>query len=245
MAIAVEVCVTSVEEAVAAQALGADSVEVCSWLACGGITPSSGLVDSIRVAVSIHVRVLIRTTPAGFVYTPAESRVLLTDAEVFGGGALSLVTGALTASGDLDQTLMRSVKEVAPESEVTFHRAIDVALDPIRIVDQCLALGIDRVLTSGGRTSAMDGIAGIKAIMTRCNGQFQVAIGGGVNPKNVVELVERTGAQEVHFSAQRALHRPQAGAAMSASSAGFDFGTEPDIAKIEGVLNELVKAGLR
>jgi len=245
MAVAVEVCVTSVEEAVAAQALGADSVEVCSWLACGGITPSSGLVDPIRVAVSIHVRVLVRPTPAGFMYTPAESRVLLTDAEVFGGGALSLVTGALSASGDMDQPLMRSVKDVAPESELTFHRAIDVAPDPIRVVDQCIALGIDRLLTSGGRTLAMDGIVGINAIIARCNGQFGVAIGGGINPENVVELVERTGAQEVHFSAQRALHRTQAGAAMSASAAGFDFGTEPDIAKIEGVMNALVKAGLR
>lgn len=245
MAIAVEVCVTSVEEAVAAQALGADSVEVCSWLACGGITPSSGLVDSIRVAVSIHVRVLVRPTPAGFVYSPAESRVLLTDAEVFGGGALSLVTGALTESGDLDEPLMRSIKGGAPESEITFHRAIDLAPDPVCIVDQCLALGIERLLTSGGRTSAMDGIAGINAVMARSNGQIQVAIGGGVNPQNVVELVDRTGAQEVHFSAQRALQRTQKGASMSASAAGFDFGTEPDIAKIEGVLNALVKAGLR
>lgn len=245
MAVAVEVCVTSVEEAVAAQAMGADSVEVCGWLACGGITPSSGLVDTVRVAVGIHVRILVRPTPTGFVYNPAESRVLLTDAEVFGGGALSLVTGALAGTGELDQTLMQSVKEVAPESEITFHRAIDVAPDPIRVVDQCLALGIDRLLTSGGRTSAMDGIAGISAIMARCNGQFQVAIGGGINPQNVVELVERTGAREVHFSAQRALQRTQKGASMSASAVGFDFGTEPDIAKIEGVLNALVKAGLR
>lgn len=245
MAVAVEVCVTSVEEAVTAQACGVDSVEVCSWLACGGITPSSGLVDSIRVAVGLHVRVLVRPSPAGFVYTPAEKHVLGTDAEVFGGGALSLVTGALDKNGEMDRSMIESVKRLAPESEITFHRAIDVASDALRVVDQCIDLGLDRVLTSGGTTLAMDGIAEIRAMIERCNGQLGIAVGGGVTPVNVVELVERTGAQEVHFSAQRALHRIQVGAAMSASSAGFDFGTEPDKAKIEGVMNALVKAGLR
>jgi copper homeostasis protein len=95
MRVAVEICVTSVAEALAAERAGADSVEICTWLACGGVTPSSGLVDAVRTAVRIPARVLVRPTPDGFVYDPASLHALLLDAEIFGGGAIGLVTGAL------------------------------------------------------------------------------------------------------------------------------------------------------
>jgi copper homeostasis protein len=245
MRVAVEVCITSVDEAVAARDLGVDSVEACAWLACGGITPSSGLVDAVRSALHIPVRVLVRPTPTGFRYTSAESLVLLTDVEVFGGGALSLVTGALDDHGNLHRRLMEAVKRAAPESEITFHRAIDQASDPLQVVDDCIELGIDRILTSGGATLATDGVPVIQRIVQRAGHGCRVAMAGGVGPKNVVELVERTGAGEVHFAAQKAVGSAQRGAAMSSTNPGVDFHTEPDRAKIEGVLNALVKAGLR
>ncbi|HNR56284.1 MAG TPA: copper homeostasis protein CutC, partial [Flavobacteriales bacterium] len=158
MRVAVEVCVTSVQESIAAERAGADGVEVCSWLATGGITPSSGLVDAVRTAVRIPTRVLIRPTTGGFVYDPPAIHALLVDAEIFGGGAIGLVTGALLEDGGLNADLMRSVKRLAPESEITFHRAIDHAADPIAILTGCLALGIERILTSGGAASAVEGI---------------------------------------------------------------------------------------
>lgn len=245
MGVQVEVCVTSVNEAEAAAAYGVDSVEVCTWLACGGLTPSSGLVDAVRSAVRAPVRVLVRPSPNGFVYSPAEIHALLTDAEIFGGGAMGLVTGALGEDGSLNAALMRSVKQLAPESEITFHRAIDHASDPLMIVEACVELGVDRILTSGGPTLAVDGIPTLKAMIERAGERCIVAIAGGVGPSNVVELVERTGAQEVHFAAQRAIQVNSVRAALSSTIAGATFLTEPDRAKIEGVMNALVKAGLR
>lgn len=245
MQIEVEVCVASVEEAEVAAGCGVDRLEICSWLACGGITPSSGLVDTVRGAVSIPVRVLIRPTPDGFHYSAAETAVLLTDAEVFGGGALGLVTGGLSPDGNMDQLLMASVKRLAPESEITYHRAIDLATDPYRLLDACLELGIQRILTSGGATLAMDGISTITRLIQRAGDQLTIAIAGGITAANVVELVERSGAKEVHFAAQVPRASTMLGTAMSSTKTGVNFNTGPDRAKMEGVLNALVKAGLR
>ncbi|MBL0127831.1 MAG: copper homeostasis protein CutC [Flavobacteriales bacterium] len=245
MAVRVEICVASIEEALVAHDAGADGIEVCTWLACGGVTPSSGLVDAIRAMVPIPARVLLRPGPGGFQYTQAEQAVLLTDAEVFGAGAIGLVVGALTASGECDASVMSAVKRLAPESEITFHRAIDQAADPIRIVESCIELGIDRILTSGGATLAVDGVETIKRIIASAGEGCEVAIAGGIGPGNVVELVERTGAKEIHFAAQRAKASMQNKVAMGSTNVGVHFETVPDQAKIEGVLNALVKAGLR
>ncbi|MBK8497951.1 MAG: copper homeostasis protein CutC [Flavobacteriales bacterium] len=245
MPVLVEVCVTSMEEAVAAEACGADGVELCSWLACGGITPSSGLVDAVRGAVRIPVRVLVRPTPGGFVYNDAEVHALLTDAEILGGGAIGLVSGGLLADGSASMELMHAVKQVAPESEITFHRAIDHALDPMAVLAECMGAGIDRILTSGGSTLAMDGAGLISQLVKRAGDRFIVAAAGGINAGNVVELIERTGVPEIHFAAQRPKSVPVHAVAMSSANQGMRFDVEPDRDKIEGVMNALAKAGLR
>lgn len=245
MAVKVEVCATSYSEAMAAVQLGCDSVELCSWLACGGLTPSSGFVDTVRSTLDIAVRVLVRPTPEGFVFAPPEANTLLVDCEVFGGGALDIVTGALTSEGIMDTQLMQAVQRSAPESRITFHRAIDRASDPIRLAEQCVELDIHRILTSGGAFQAIDGVDVIKAIMNATNGNCEIALAAGINGQNVVELVERTGAQEVHFSAQKKVDLRSEGVALSSLGGKDQFGTCPDVAKIEGVLNALVKAGLR
>ncbi len=245
MAVLVEVCVTSVAEALAAEACGADTVELCTWLACGGLTPSSGLVDAVRSAVRIPVRVLVRPAPGGFVYTEAEIHALLTDAEIPGGGAIGLVIGALDHNGMANMDLMTAVKRIAPESEITFHRAMDHARDPISVLDACIELGIDRILTSGGATFAVDGASTLKELVARAGDQLVIAAAGGINGSNLVELIERTGVPEVHFAAQLPKSGTAHAVAMSSTNQGLSFEVEPDRAKIEGVMNALVKAGLR
>jgi copper homeostasis protein len=245
MRVAVEVCVASVEEAQAAAELGADSVEVCSWLSCGGITPGSGLVDTIRGVADLTVRVLVRPSPGGFRYSTLEHAILLTDAEVFGGGGLGLVTGSLDEHGLPHFNLLRELRRAAPESELTFHRAIDVSSDPLKALDRCLESGLDRILTSGAATLAMDGIPLLKEMVTRSQGRCELAIAGGIGPANVVELVERTGAREVHFAAQRPAPALADTVSMSSTHSTKQFLTVPDRSKIEGVLNALTKAGLR
>jgi copper homeostasis protein len=245
MRVAVEICVTSVAEAIAAESAGADSVEICTWLACGGVTPSSGLVDAIRTAVRIPVRVLLRPTPDGFVHDPAAIHALLLDAEIYGGGAIGLVTGGLKPDGSMDRELMRSIAQLAPESEITFHRAVDHAADPMEILEGCLALGIDRLLTSGGATLAKEGVSILKRLVDKAEGNCQIAAAGGINAENVVGIVERSGVPEVHFAAQRSVPGSAPKVALSSSHPSISYAFEPDVAKIEAVMNALVKAGLR
>jgi copper homeostasis protein len=155
------------------------------------------------------------------------------------------VTGALGVDGLADVQLIEVVKAALGGREFTFHRAIDHASDQLMALDQCLSIGIGRVLTSGGGTLALDGTAMLKQMVERAGEKLVIAAAGGINASNVVELVEKTGVAEVHFSAQKLKGGPPSGAAMSSANVGVNFEVEPDVAKIEGVMNALVKAGLR
>jgi copper homeostasis protein len=170
---------------------------------------------------------------------------LLTDAEVFGGGALGLVTGALDERGEVEKRVLEAVKRLAPESEITFHRAIDHSADPLRVVESCVELGIDRILTSGGAGLAVDGIPTLIRIIERAGDRIEIAVAGGVGPENVVRIVGETGAREIHFAAQMPAPGKAKGPALSSAGGNARFEVIPDRAKIEGVMNALVKAGLR
>jgi copper homeostasis protein len=245
MRVAVEVCVSSLEEARAAANCGVESVEACTWLACGGITPSGGLVQGIRTIEQVVTRVLIRSTPGGFRYSDDDRAIMLTDARDLALHRVGLVVGALNERGLPDEDFVSALRERVGEAELTFHRAIDHAADALRALDSCRELRIQRVLTSGGRTLAMEGAPMLKRMVDQAGGRIRIAAAGGINPANVVELVERTGVNEVHFAAQRPVNVKAVGASMSSANVGVNFEVEPDLRKIEGVLNALVKAGLR
>lgn len=244
MKVRVEVCVTSVEEAIAAERGGADTVEVCSWLACGGVTPGPGIVRVLRDRMRIPVRVLVRCHGGGFHYTQAEKDVMLADMEHFAAWpGTSIVFGALDGRGDLDADLLRSALGASTGREFTFHRAIDQSRDPQALLEQLGGLGVPRVLTSGGETLAVNGLVRLRSMQRWAEGRLQLAMAGGISASNVVELVGATGIDEVHFSAQRSSSGPAHPVGMS--SRGASFAPECDVGKIEGVLNALVKAGLR
>src|SRR5262245_1900402 len=151
MKVAVEVCVTSVEEALAAERAGADTIEVCSWLACGGITPSFGLLNLMQEKVKLRKRILVRPTPAGFRYSADERQVLLRDVMMSGVGdpKCGIVSGGLDGQGLPDRELVKGILMAAAGREVTFHRAIDHAADLMRTLDLLKELGVQRILTSG------------------------------------------------------------------------------------------------
>ncbi len=247
MRVSVEVCVTSLEEARVAERCGADSIELCTWLVCGGLTPSIGLVTELVEHVGIPVRVLVRATPGGFVYSDEEQRVMLRDIEtlskVIGSGGF--VLGALDREGLADRAFVEQALVLAGDSQSTFHRAIDRSTDPRASLDRCLELGVSRVLTSGAASHAMDGADLIAWMVERARPTLLIAAAGGINATNVIELVERTGVSEVHFAAQLATDFPRETVAMSSIPATADFYARPDVAKIEGVLEALAKAGFR
>ena len=122
---------------------------------------------------------------------------------------------------------------------------MDHAKDPMEVLDACMALGIERILTSGGATFALDGANRLKELVARAGDRLVIAAAGGINGTNVVELIERTGVQEVHFAAQLHKGATAHAVAMSSTNQGVSFEVEPDRAKIEGVMNALTRAGLR
>lgn len=247
MPVKVEVCISTLEEARAALNAGADSIEVCSCLPCGGLTPSLSFVRSAARLEPSRMRVLLRPRPGGFVYTQEEVEcaaddglLLIEEAADFG-----LVLGDVDGARIPAWLMWKGLMMKAPDREFTFHRAIDHASDMLHVLDACIDLGFHRVLTSGGASLAIDGAKRIREMVDQANGRIAIAAAGGINPGNVVEVVERTGVEEVHFAAQRPKPRMAALASMSSTHAAADLDTEPDVAKIDGVLNALVKAGLR
>ncbi|HEY0978897.1 MAG TPA: copper homeostasis protein CutC [Flavobacteriales bacterium] len=234
MRVDVEVCVTSVAEAQAAERGGADTVELCSWRASGGITPSAGLIMAVQRGIRIPVRVLVRPTPHGFVHSEAEQEVLLADAQWIARSspAPRLVTGGLKADGSLDLRMMAPVRQWSTGAELTFHKAIDAAVDPLSGLEHCLQAGVQRILTAGAAPTAFGGIVMLKAFTEASRGKAVIAAAGGISAQDVVAIVEGTGVTEVHFAAQKA--GPYDPARMV-----------PDEAKVEAVMIALDKAGLR
>ncbi|HEY6853204.1 MAG TPA: copper homeostasis protein CutC [Gemmatimonadales bacterium] len=199
MSVLVEACVDSVGSALAAQRGGAGRVELCDNLVEGGTTPSAGTIALCRDRLRIPIYVMIRPRGGDFCYSPTELDVMRRDIEGAQAlGADGVVLGLLRADGTVDRRRTRALIALARPLDVTFHRAIDVARDPLAALDDLLALGVDRVLTSGQSRTALAGARVIAAMVERAAGRLVVLAGGGVDERNARAVVERTGVREVH-----------------------------------------------
>lgn len=207
MGIAVEIAVQDVAGVRIALAEGADRVELCSALGMGGLTPSAAL---IRSAVAIaqeegrpgYVQVLVRPRGGGFVYDADE--VALTAADIGfarASGAGGVVVGALDERSAVDADAVRRFVDAAEGLPVTFHRALDVAADPLEALETLAALGVDRVLTSGGAARSGEGLDALAALVHRSAGRVEIMAGGGVRVDDIPSLVA-AGVDAVHLSAR-------------------------------------------
>lgn len=204
-----EVCVESAAGVLAAEAAGADRVELCSALSEGGLTPSVGLVEAVRAASTIPVNVLIRPRGGDFVYDRHEIRAMCRDIEAVAGmGVPGVVVGALTEDGDVDVAVCRELLSAAAGLSVTFHRAFDAAHRPFDAMEAVIDLGADRLLTSGQESSALEGAALIARLVSAAADRLIVMPGAGITEQNVARVLGQTGASEVHFSARTAVASP-------------------------------------
>ena len=216
MGIAVEIAVQDVVGVRVALAGGADRVELCSALGMGGLTPSAALIagavaEARDTGRDGFVHVLIRPRGGGFVYDADEVALTVADVRFAReAGAAGVVVGALDDSGAVDAEAVAAIVDAAGPLSVTFHRAIDVAPDPVRAAERLAELGVARILTSGGAERSIDGVRMLRQLTDRVGGRVQVMAGGGVRVDDIPEIVA-TGVDAVHLSARDAVHGSPSG----------------------------------
>lgn len=196
-----EICIDSVESAIAADAGGANRVELCAALREGGITPSIGLISTVRRAISCDLCVLVRPRGGDFVYSDHEFQVMQEDIRAAKEtGANGIVLGLLTADGRVDVERTRALIDLTRPMQATFHRAFDVAIDLDAALEAVIATGADRLLTSGGEPNAVLGIEMIAKLNAAAAERIRIMPGAGVRQSNAREIVERTGVRDLHTS---------------------------------------------
>ena len=204
-----EICADSVESAVAAQRGGAQRIELCSNLLEGGITPSAGLISTVRSKVSIDLNVMIRPRGGDFYYTADEFEIMEQDVVTAKQlGAAGIVFGVLKENGAIDIARIRHLVEIARPLNTTFHRAFDMSRDFARSLEDLVHAGVNRVLTSGGEQKVEDGIPAVVQLIHRADNSIDVMVGGGITESNVRRIVTQTGAREIHASVRVHLPSP-------------------------------------
>ena len=198
----VEICVESLESAIAAQESGADRIELCSDLLEGGLTPSAGLIKLVVNTLKIPVNVLIRPRSGDFFYSDYEFIVMKEDVKLAKElKANGVVFGILNTDGTIDKDRTRELIELARPMKITFHRAFDMTRDPMEALDNLIELGVDRILTSGQKGSAYDGRELIKELVIRAEERITIMPGGGINASNAKQIIEKCSVLQIHSSA--------------------------------------------
>jgi copper homeostasis protein len=204
--ILVEACVESPSEALDAELAGASRVELCASLGEGGITPSAGSIAVTVERLAIPVFVMVRPRGGDFTADDVELDTMVRDIEVAQlAGAAGIVAGVLTRERRVDREAMRAIVDVARPLPVTFHRAFDFTGNLDEALDDLLALGTARVLTSGGADTAMQGATRLASLRQRAGGALVVVAGGGVRADHATRLVSASGVVELHARPVRSI----------------------------------------
>jgi copper homeostasis protein len=196
-----EICVESVDYAVAAERAGADRIELCSDLLCGGVTPDGTLMREVRERVRIPVHVLIRPRPGNLWYSEREFEIMKRDIVAAKEIGLSgVVLGVLDPSSHVDQERTRALVQLAHPLPVTFHRAFDRCADLTAALEAVITAGAKRILTSGGATRAVDGLVDLTHLVRLAGDRIVIMPGGEVRSENIERILRSTGAREIHSS---------------------------------------------
>lgn len=198
-----EICAADIHSVHAAAQGGANRVELCSGLAEGGMTPSIGLAEAALKEPELKVHVLIRPRPGDFLYSDEEVELMLSDIKAFRLlGVHGVVIGALTPDGDVDTGLCSQLIAAAGDMSITFHRAFDLTRSPQKAMEQIIALGCHRILTSGCAPSARQGVEMLAQLQRMAGDRLTILAGGGVTPANAAEIMKFGGVHELHASAR-------------------------------------------
>lgn len=201
--IRLEVCANSVTSALAAQEGGATRVELCDNLAEGGTTPSYATIALAKKLLHIQVYPIIRPRGGDFLYSDLEFDLMKEDIKICKSLKCDgIVIGILKADGSIDKERCAALIELAKPMPVAFHRAFDMSNNMQLALEDLIELGIERVLTSGGANSAINGVQALKILVKQAGDRISIMPGAGINYTNIATLAKETGAQEFHASAK-------------------------------------------
>ncbi len=209
----VEICAGSLESCIAARDGGAKRVELCSALSLGGITPSYGVIALAKKETELEINVLIRPRQGDFLYNREEMEVMKRDIEECARLKVAgVVFGALDKYGNIDLEFCKPLAQLTKSLGLsfTFHRAIDRSANILKSVEEVISLGAQRILTSGGAATALEGLPVIKQMASIAAGRIVIMPGSGINATNIVQIVQGISQAtsnkwpaEVHFSASQ------------------------------------------
>lgn len=199
----IEICANSVASCLEAQKGGAYRVELCAGIPEGGTTPSYGEIAVARELLNIKLNIIIRPRGGDFLYSDVEHKTMLHDIKIAKKlGVDGVVIGCLKADGTIDMERNRELIAAAEGMSVTFHRAFDMCKNPFESLEQIIALGCDRLLTSGQQPTAIEGISLLSQLVEKAGDRIIIMPGSGVNEDNIAILADETKAKEFHFSAR-------------------------------------------
>lgn len=198
----IEIVVYNIESALKAQEGGADRIELCDNPGEGGTTPSFGTIEAVRQNVNLDVYVMIRPRGGDFHYTNYEFHSMKRDISQCQKLSVDgVVFGILNPDGTLDKKRCKELIDKAKPLKVTCHRAFDMTRDPFKALEDCIEVGFDRILTAGQQAQALKGADLIGELIRKANGRIAIMPGSGVNENTVREILKKSNATEIHFSA--------------------------------------------
>lgn len=237
----VEVCANSLESALNAEKAGADRIELCSELGVGGITPSYGLLQSVKEKVSIPAHVLIRPRSGDFTYSDLEFDIMKRNIAVCVDlGFEGIVSGVLHKDYTLDVERTRELIEASNGLIFTFHRAFDWVNDPKGVLAQLEVLGVDYILSSGQQKSSPDGIELLSELQERAT-KCSIMPGGGIRPENVHRFKQK-GFSAIHLSGSKFIKTLDVAPRVPMNSPSFlkdDEINVTDVVLIKKIVNEV------
>lgn len=204
--IQIEICTGSYTDVCTAESFDAvDRIELNSALELGGLTPSLHTFLKAREKTDKKIICMVRTRPAGFIYTEDELEIMYQDAETFlREGADGIVFGFLNKDRTVNVpaaekfcSLIHSYGKTA-----VFHKAFDLTADQDAAAASLIGIGIDRILTSGGRENVTAGRDAIAHLQKNFGSRIQILPGGGVSESTLIPLLKHTGCTQFHMSAR-------------------------------------------
>ena len=194
----IEVCAESYEYALKAEKAGADRIELCKDLHLDGLTPDYESAKRTIDTLDIPVFILIRPRGGDFIYSHEEFELMKRDILKFKKmGCKGIVSGVLNDDNTIDIKKTKELVELSRPLEFTFHRAFDKVSNPLYEIENLIGLGIDRVLTSGQKEKAIDGLVLLKQLNSISNNRIKIMPGSGINKSNIVNFIN---FEEIHGS---------------------------------------------